>query len=163
MPKIEKILGELTENSPELPRFGIIVDIFTARKRSVGQGNVFTPVCHDQEGSASSGVGQTVWDTVNKRAVRILLECILVKYVMGRKILKISIFICIRNIKHFYHHIGIDFSEGGKYLALAERRDCKDFISVFECASWHLVKVSTFSRALCKIRRNLSSLHLFLS
>ena len=59
MPKIEKILGELTENSPELPRFGIIVDIFTARKRSLGQGNVFTPVCHDQEGSASSGVGQT--------------------------------------------------------------------------------------------------------
>ena len=101
---------------------------------------------------------------VNKRAVRILLECILVKYVMGRKILKISIFICIINIKHFYNHTGMDFSEGGKYLALAERRDCKDFISVFECASWHLVKVSTFSRAFCKRRRDLSSLYLcFLS
>ncbi len=36
---------------------------------------------------------------------------------------------------------GMDFSVGGKYLALAERRDCKDFISVFECASWRLVKV----------------------
>ena len=36
----------------------------------------------------------------------------------------------------------MDFSEGGKYLALAERRDCKDYISIFECASWHLVKVS---------------------
>ena len=87
--------------------------IITARKRSLGQGNVFTPVCHSVHrgrGSAQPpaldadppGVGQTsldadplgwpdppdadppgVWqipppDTVNKRSVRILLECILV-------------------------------------------------------------------------------------
>ena len=77
----------------------------TARKRSLGQGNVFKPVCHsvhmgcsllsmhhrshDQGGlhlgrSASRGVGRPpevhgiLQDTVNKRAVRILLECILV-------------------------------------------------------------------------------------
>ncbi|KAK3104488.1 hypothetical protein FSP39_003317 [Pinctada imbricata] len=35
---------------------------------------------------------------------------------------------------------GIDFSNGGKYMALAERRDCKDFISIFACSSWELVK-----------------------
>ncbi len=27
-------------------------------------------------------------------------------------------------------------------MALAERRDCKDYISIFDCSSWHLVKVS---------------------
>ena len=82
--------------------------IFIARKRSLGQGNVFTPGVgwipnmhhrsHDQGGSASRWVGRTpprsaytgVWadspkiygilrDTVNKWAVRILLECFLVK------------------------------------------------------------------------------------
>jgi len=35
---------------------------------------------------------------------------------------------------------GVDFSPGGKYLALAERRDCKDHISIFDCMSWNLVK-----------------------
>ncbi|XP_064642876.1 WD repeat-containing protein WRAP73-like [Lineus longissimus] len=35
---------------------------------------------------------------------------------------------------------GIDFSKGGKYMALAERRDCKDYISIFVCSTWLLVK-----------------------
>ncbi|KAL5015357.1 hypothetical protein ScPMuIL_009627 [Solemya velum] len=35
---------------------------------------------------------------------------------------------------------GIDFSSGGKYMALAERRDCQDKISIFACGSWELVK-----------------------
>ena len=82
--------------------------IITARKRSLGQGNIFTPVCHSvhRGGRAwllwgghawslggmrgrSGGVcvvapGGCAWDTtrhgdtVNERAVRILLECILV-------------------------------------------------------------------------------------
>ncbi|XP_077998010.1 WD repeat-containing protein WRAP73-like [Glandiceps talaboti] len=34
----------------------------------------------------------------------------------------------------------MDFSKDGKYMALAERRDCKDFISVFVCNTWQLVK-----------------------
>ena len=38
--------------------------------------------------------------------------------------------------------LGIDFSIGGKYMALAERRDCRDHISIFSCQSWSLVKVS---------------------
>ena len=109
-----------------------MVRIFTARKRSLGQGNIFTPVCHSvhrgvcvvapggrawllqgrawfYSGGAwfySGGVRGFIrgcmvlfgghawfysggrvwffqffwiqWDTVNERAVRILLECILV-------------------------------------------------------------------------------------
>lgn len=35
---------------------------------------------------------------------------------------------------------GVDFSNNGKYMALAERRDCKDYISLFDCSQWQLVK-----------------------
>ncbi|KAK7497947.1 hypothetical protein BaRGS_00010818 [Batillaria attramentaria] len=35
---------------------------------------------------------------------------------------------------------GIDFSNTGKYMALAERRDCKDYISIFSCETWSLVR-----------------------
>ena len=94
--------------------------IFTIRKRSLGQGNIFTPVCHSvhgegrrawllwgghawllrgdawllrggggmrgcsQWGCVHGCLGGHAWDTmthgdtVNERAVRILLECILV-------------------------------------------------------------------------------------
>ena len=34
----------------------------------------------------------------------------------------------------------MDFSSNGKYMALAERRDCKDFISLFDCTQWQLVR-----------------------
>lgn len=27
-------------------------------------------------------------------------------------------------------------------MALAERRDCKDYVSVFVCDDWHLLRVS---------------------
>ena len=37
---------------------------------------------------------------------------------------------------------GIDFSRDGSYMALAERRDCKDYVSVFVCEDWHLLRVS---------------------
>ena len=36
---------------------------------------------------------------------------------------------------------GLDFTKDGKYMALAERRNCKDCISIFACSSWQLVKV----------------------
>ena len=39
---------------------------------------------------------------------------------------------------------GMHFTKDGKYMALAERRDCKDFISVFACNTWQLVKVSSY-------------------
>ncbi|XP_041377780.1 WD repeat-containing protein WRAP73-like [Gigantopelta aegis] len=34
----------------------------------------------------------------------------------------------------------VDFTLDGKYMALAERRNCKDFISLFACNTWELVK-----------------------
>ncbi|XP_060787460.1 WD repeat-containing protein WRAP73 isoform X3 [Neoarius graeffei] len=35
---------------------------------------------------------------------------------------------------------GMDFSADGHYMALAERRDCKDYISIFVCDDWHLLR-----------------------
>ncbi|KAJ8016408.1 hypothetical protein DPEC_G00006910 [Dallia pectoralis] len=35
---------------------------------------------------------------------------------------------------------GIDFSKDGCYMALAERRDCRDHVSVFVCDDWHLLR-----------------------
>ncbi|XP_035697911.1 WD repeat-containing protein WRAP73-like isoform X1 [Branchiostoma floridae] len=34
----------------------------------------------------------------------------------------------------------LDFTSDGSYMALAERRDCKDYISVFSCKQWQLMK-----------------------
>uniref|UniRef100_A0A3B4D6Z7 Anaphase-promoting complex subunit 4 WD40 domain-containing protein n=1 Tax=Pygocentrus nattereri TaxID=42514 RepID=A0A3B4D6Z7_PYGNA len=36
--------------------------------------------------------------------------------------------------------LGLDFSADGRYMALAERRDCKDYISIFVCDDWHLLR-----------------------
>ena len=70
--------------------------IFTALKRSLGQGNIFTSVCHSfclgggvMHPGGGRGLGKPLnpsphwilWDTVNKRALRILLECI--RFVVG--------------------------------------------------------------------------------
>ena len=78
--------------------------LITTRKRGLGQGNIFTSVCYSfcpqkgggsaSRGSASGGVciwgglhlggwidpllHWILWDTANERAVRIILECILV-------------------------------------------------------------------------------------
>uniref|UniRef100_K7F8R3 WD repeat containing, antisense to TP73 n=1 Tax=Pelodiscus sinensis TaxID=13735 RepID=K7F8R3_PELSI len=35
---------------------------------------------------------------------------------------------------------GIAFTKDGRYMALAERRDCKDFISLFVCSDWQLLR-----------------------
>ncbi|NXN12203.1 WRP73 protein, partial [Indicator maculatus] len=35
---------------------------------------------------------------------------------------------------------GIAFSRDGHYVAVAERRDCKDFISIFVCTDWQLLR-----------------------
>uniref|UniRef100_H2LHX2 WD repeat containing, antisense to TP73 n=1 Tax=Oryzias latipes TaxID=8090 RepID=H2LHX2_ORYLA len=35
---------------------------------------------------------------------------------------------------------GLDFSRDGCYMALAERRDCKDYVSIFVCDDWHLLR-----------------------
>ena len=44
------------------------------------------------------------------------------------------------SVFHF-RFLGLDFSKDGKFMALAERRNCKDFISIFSCDSWQLLKV----------------------
>lgn len=43
---------------------------------------------------------------------------------------------------------GISFSRDGRYLALAERRDCKDYVSIFVCSDWQLLRVSASVRTL---------------
>ncbi|XP_021510924.2 WD repeat-containing protein WRAP73 isoform X1 [Meriones unguiculatus] len=35
---------------------------------------------------------------------------------------------------------GITFTRDGRYLALAERRDCKDYVSIFVCSDWQLLR-----------------------
>ncbi|XP_036599325.1 WD repeat-containing protein WRAP73 [Trichosurus vulpecula] len=35
---------------------------------------------------------------------------------------------------------GISFTKDGRYMALAERRDCKDYISLFVCSDWQLLR-----------------------
>ncbi|XP_060614719.2 WD repeat-containing protein WRAP73 [Anolis sagrei] len=35
---------------------------------------------------------------------------------------------------------GIAFTKNGRYMALAERRDCKDYISLFVCSDWQLLR-----------------------
>ena len=71
------------------------INFVTARKRSLGQGYVFTAVCHSVhrgEGDLSNcppmqtptpEIHGILRDTINKRAVPILLECILVAVVVA--------------------------------------------------------------------------------
>ncbi|KAJ7395519.1 WD repeat-containing protein WRAP73 [Pitangus sulphuratus] len=35
---------------------------------------------------------------------------------------------------------GVVFTKDGRYMAVAERRDCKDFISIFVCSNWQLLR-----------------------
>ncbi|XP_042739268.1 WD repeat-containing protein WRAP73 isoform X1 [Lagopus leucura] len=35
---------------------------------------------------------------------------------------------------------GIAFTKDGHYMAVAERRDCKDFVSLFVCSNWQLLR-----------------------
>lgn len=35
---------------------------------------------------------------------------------------------------------GVDFTANGRYMALAERRNCKDHVSVFDCSQWQLLR-----------------------
>uniref|UniRef100_A0A8D2F9W8 WD repeat containing, antisense to TP73 n=1 Tax=Theropithecus gelada TaxID=9565 RepID=A0A8D2F9W8_THEGE len=35
---------------------------------------------------------------------------------------------------------GIAFTRDGRYMALAERRDCKDYVSIFVCSDWQLLR-----------------------
>lgn len=35
---------------------------------------------------------------------------------------------------------GVAFTRDGRYMALAERRDCKDYVSLFVCGDWQLLR-----------------------
>ncbi|XP_048206063.1 WD repeat-containing protein WRAP73 isoform X2 [Perognathus longimembris pacificus] len=35
---------------------------------------------------------------------------------------------------------GVSFTRDGRYLALAERRDCRDYVSIFVCSDWQLLR-----------------------
>lgn len=41
----------------------------------------------------------------------------------------------------FVSLLGIAFTKDGRYMAVAERRDCKDFVSLFVCSDWQLLRV----------------------
>jgi WD40 repeat protein len=43
----------------------------------------------------------------------------------------------IKNPKH--HDKGISFTSNGKFMALAERNNCKDFIGIYYCGDWKLM------------------------
>jgi len=43
----------------------------------------------------------------------------------------------IKNPKH--HDKGISFTSNGKFMALAERNDCKDYIGIYYCGDWKLM------------------------
>uniref|UniRef100_A0A8C3C9Q0 WD repeat-containing protein WRAP73 n=1 Tax=Cairina moschata TaxID=8855 RepID=A0A8C3C9Q0_CAIMO len=40
----------------------------------------------------------------------------------------------------FVSLLGIAFTKDGRYMAVAERRDCKDFVSLFVCSDWQLLR-----------------------
>ena len=46
----------------------------------------------------------------------------------------------------FSHILGLDFTKDGHYMALAERRNCKDFLSIFACKAWKMVKVCVMQK-----------------
>ena len=61
----------------------------------------------------------------------------------------LSLIVCLFSFFFFFANIylaiGLEFRTDGKYMALAERRNCKDCISIFSCSVWQLVKVINFS------------------
>lgn len=54
-----------------------------------------------------------------------------------------------------FSHEGLDFTKDGKLMALAERREMNDFISIFNCLEWTPVnsfEVGTQASAVQRIR-----------
>ena len=43
----------------------------------------------------------------------------------------------IKNPKH--HDKGLSFTSNGKFMALAERNDCKDYVGIYYCGDWKLM------------------------
>ncbi|XP_028394144.1 WD repeat-containing protein WRAP73-like [Dendronephthya gigantea] len=49
-----------------------------------------------------------------------------------------------KSVSYFEHpkhaNKGLDFTKDGLYMALAERRNCKDFVSIFVCEAWKMLQ-----------------------
>ncbi|XP_071622812.1 WD repeat-containing protein WRAP73 isoform X1 [Heliangelus exortis] len=52
--------------------------------------------------------------------------------------------LCTKSVSYIKHpkacQQGIAFTRDGRYMAVAERRDCKDFVSIFVCSDWQLLR-----------------------
>ncbi|XP_038864358.1 WD repeat-containing protein WRAP73 isoform X2 [Salvelinus namaycush] len=63
----------------------------------------------------------------------------------GKYLLRVTVWsLCTKAVSYIKYpkacQKGIDFSRDGCYMALAERRDCRDYVSVFVCDDWHLLR-----------------------
>ena len=77
--------------------------VINTRKRSLGQGNVFTPVC---DSFCSQGGVKGIPPSVgHKRAVRILLECILVLTLFFRKLWILPAYPWWQQVRHTHPQV----------------------------------------------------------
>ncbi|XP_026966234.1 WD repeat-containing protein WRAP73 isoform X7 [Sagmatias obliquidens] len=63
----------------------------------------------------------------------------------GKYLLRITVWsLCTKSVSYIKYpkacQQGITFTRDGRYLALAERRDCKDYVSILVCSDWQLLR-----------------------
>ncbi|XP_005545038.1 WD repeat-containing protein WRAP73 isoform X5 [Macaca fascicularis] len=63
----------------------------------------------------------------------------------GKYLLRITVWsLCTKSVSYIKYPKaclqGITFTRDGRYMALAERRDCKDYVSIFVCSDWQLLR-----------------------
>ncbi|XP_060057297.1 WD repeat-containing protein WRAP73 isoform X3 [Erinaceus europaeus] len=66
-------------------------------------------------------------------------------YKRGLVQLRITVWsLCTKSVSYIKYpkacQQGISFTRDGRYMALAERRDCRDHVSVFVCSDWQLLR-----------------------
>ncbi|KAB0341792.1 hypothetical protein FD754_018718 [Muntiacus muntjak] len=66
-------------------------------------------------------------------------------YKRGLVQLRITVWsLCTKSVSYIKYpkacQQGITFTRDGRYLALAERRDCRDYVSIFVCSDWQLLR-----------------------
>ncbi|XP_005404204.1 PREDICTED: WD repeat-containing protein WRAP73 isoform X2 [Chinchilla lanigera] len=66
-------------------------------------------------------------------------------YKRGLVQLRITVWsLCTKSVSYIKYpkacQQGITFTRDGRYMALAERRDCKDYVSIFVCSDWQLLR-----------------------
>ncbi|XP_058575341.1 WD repeat-containing protein WRAP73 isoform X2 [Neofelis nebulosa] len=63
----------------------------------------------------------------------------------GKYLLRITVWsLCTKSVSYIKYpkacQQGVSFTRDGRYMALAERRDCQDHVSVFVCSDWQLLR-----------------------